>query len=98
MSLTIDGLTTKERMTTIQITVRPAPETPLNLQFATTYAPRAITPPYVAYAAAEVLPNDFEIWAYESDGNGAILWRGNTATETFYRLCAHLRMDLPTSR
>lgn len=79
-------------MTTIPIGLSPAPATPLNLQFGVVYAPRVPTPPFVGYAVSEVSPSVFEVWGYDSNGGGAVLFSGELL-ETYRRFATHLRMD-----
>jgi len=78
-------------MPSINVPVQPAPSSPLNLQIGVVYAPRQASPPFVGYTCVEVEPDVFEIWAYDADGFGAVVFRGDLA-HAYYRLAAHLGM------
>lgn len=79
--------------TTIEVPIVQAPSTPLNLQFGVTYAPRVQSLPLVGYAAHEVAPNVFEVWGYEANGTGVVLFSGDLSG-AFVRLASYLRMDV----
>lgn len=80
-------------MNTISVQVAPPPTTPLNLQIGQAYSSRVPAPPFVGFAAQEVQPDYFEVWAYRADGTGEIVYRGDLQG-AWRELTAHLRMDV----
>jgi len=78
----------------MNIEVNEAPQTPLNLQFGVLYKPRISTPPFVAFEAVEIAPEQWQIRAYDEAGVITPVFRGQLI-ETYYRLASHLRMDVP---
>ena len=77
----------------MNIQVTEAPITPLNLQFGVLYKPRIVTPPFVAFEAVEIAPEEWQIRAYDEAGIVTPIFRGQLI-DTYHRLAAHLRMDV----
>lgn len=82
-------------MTTFNVALTPAPTTPVNLRLDVFYAPRHITPPFVAFRA---YPGHaigvYHIAAYDAEGNQETVYTGHLY-QTYVRLARHLRMDVP---